>query len=887
LGPGPPTFREEEVIAITEPGSAIPAPKSARVCRRIGQEIARALASAIARGLFMAVLAFVLLPIASPALAGPAEQALITHYYQSILQRAPDAGGLAYWDSEATRLKNAGQDPKEAFLAMATQFFGSPEYLAFGRTDTGFATDLYQTFFQRAPDSSGLSFWQGQLAQGMPRGVVLASFLFSAEFDAFIGARLGTTAVRPEGTAVMDFYRGYLVRLPDPGGLTYWIGQFRSAQCAGNAALAASADSISLQFQRSTEYAARARSNDDFVGDLYSAFLRRGGDLAGVKFWVNQLNAGISRDVIRLSFIASPEFQGRLGSLAAAGCYAAPLPKRLDAARLLQQATFGASLYEISRAADLGADAWLGEQFAIPATSYADFATLNIALNKLGANGCSGANLSSGCPWQVNWPAFYKQAFEGPDQLRQRVANALLQIMVISIAHNRVLDAGTAMPSYLDVLGRGAFGNFRSLLKEVTLHPGMGIYLDMLGSSLEVPNENYARELLQLFSIGTVMLNDDGTVKRDAQGNAIPAYGEDVVQGFAKAFTGWHFANQDMTKSWKFYWPDEQWSLPMQPWSARRCPQDGHWPPGSATWCDLANPAKSYPPPHDTGTKKLLQYAGAPFASLPAGQTPEQDLDNAIDNIFNHPNVGPFVVKQLIQRLVTSNPTPGYVQRVAAVFNNNGSNVRGDMKAVVRAILLDTEARDPAVAAGNTFGKLREPVVKFLHLHRAFNARASSGYYSIWDLSDPDYLGQAPLKAPSVFNFYGRDFAPAGPLGQAGLVGPEFDITTTSAVAGFSDFTNWGVVGGFNQGSSDASLWIKPNYDRYLAGASALADDPQALVDELDVLLTAGNLKAKFKTDLVNVLKGVTRTVLADQRGDRLRIALWQIIHSAEYAVQR
>jgi hypothetical protein len=222
-----------------------------------------------------------------------------------------------------------------------------------------------------------------------------------------------------------------------------------------------------------------------------------------------------------------------------------------------------------------------------------------------------------------------------------------------------------------------------------------------------------------------------------------------------------------------------------------------------------------------------------------------------------------------------------------AVFNNNGSNVRGDMRAVVRAILLDTEARSVTAAAGNTFGKLREPVVKFLHLHRAFGARASGGYYDIWDLSDPDSLGQAPLKAPSVFNFYDRDFAPAGPVGQAGLVAPEFDITTTSSVAGFSDFTNWGVVGGFGQGGSDPAKWIQPNYDRYLVGASALADNPQALVDELDLLLTAGSLKTRFKTDLVTVLRGVTRTALADQRRDRLRIALWQIIHSAEYAVQR
>ncbi len=560
------------------------------------------------------------------------------------------------------------------------------------------------------------------------------------------------------------------------------------------------------------------------------------------------------------------------------------LGPRNEAARLLQQATWGASLGEITRAAAIGARAWIDEQIAKPASNYTAQASLNIANNKAGANGCT--DTTNGCPWQVTTPTIYKFAFEGQDQLRQRVANALSQIMVVSLNNNRLGDSGTGVPNYLDMLGRHAFGNFRDLLRDVTLHPAMGVYLDMLGSSHEVPNENYARELLQLFSIGTVMLNADGTKPRDAQGNTIPTYDEETVQGFAKAFTGWHFADQNMTQSWKFYWPDERWSVPMKPWTARRCPQDGRWPAGSTTTsCSLNDPNRSFPPPHDTGTKRLLQYAGAPFANLPAGQTPEQDLENAIDNIFRHPNVGPFIGKQLIQRLVTSNPSPGYVQRVSAAFANNGVGIRGDMTAVVRAILLDTEARSLAVAGGNTFGKLREPVAKFLHLHRAFSARASGGYYDIWDLSDPDALGQAPMRAPSVFNFYDRDFAPAGPLGQAGLVGPEFDITTASTVAGFSDFSKWGIYPGFNSGSSDQSRWIRPTYDRYLAGA--MADTPAALVDELDLLLTAGNLKAKFKADLVATLNGVTRTVVADQRNDRLRIAIWQIVHSAEYAVQR
>ncbi len=830
-----------------------------------------------------------LVALAAPleAQAGAAEQALVTHYYPSWLRRAPDAGGLAYWDAEASRLRAAGEDPREAFLAMATQFVDSAEYRALNRSTPDFLTDLYTAFFRRAPDAGGLAYWQGLVAQGLPRASVLGEFLFSPEFNQYITAQLGAVASRPESTTVTDFYRGYLSRLPDSGGFVYWVQRFRAAQCGNLTELPATSQAISSLFQGSSEYSARARSNADFVADLYGAFMRRGGDLSGLRYWVAQMEAGTARDAVRQRILESPEFQARLAAIAAAGCYTPSLEKRREAARLLQQGTWGATLTEILRTAEIGPDAWLGEQFAAPLATYTALAEQYLAQNKLGQNGCTGTNQAGGCPWLVNRAVFYKNAFEAPDQLRQRVTNALTQIVVVSSMNDRIDSAGTALPNYLDAVGRHAFGNFRDLLRDVTLHPAMGVYLDMLGSSLEVPNENFARELLQIFSIGTVWLNADGTPMRDGAGRQIPTYDEDTVKGFAKAFTGWNHAGQDMTKPGKFYWPDARWTVPMEPWTARRCPQDFRWPAGSTTtWCNTADPTRSYPPPHDAGAKQLLQYAGAAFASLPPGQTPQKDLADALDNIFHHPNVGPFIGKQLIQRLVTSNPSPAYVQRVAAAFANNGTAVRGDLRAVVRAILLDTEARSVAVAAGNTFGKLREPVVKFIHLHRAFDARPSGGYYDVDDLSDPSYLNQSPLAAPSVFNFYGRDFAPSGPLGQAGLVGPEFELATSSAITGFAEFTIWAVYGGHGQWL-DASRLIRPNYDRYLVGASPIADRPQELVDELDLLLTAGNLKPAFKAQLATALAAVTRTKVEDQRRDRLRVAFWQIVHSAEYAVQR
>ncbi len=282
-----------------------------------------------------------LLPQVTLVWAGPTEQALITSYYQSILRRAPDPGGLAYWDSEATRLRDAGQDAKEAFIAMSSQFFDSAEYRGFNRNNAAFLTDAYLAFFQRAPDSGGLAYWQGQLAQGLPRGIVLAGFQFSAEFSSYIDARLGVGSARIEGTVIVDFYRGYLNRLPDGAGLAYWIAQFRAAQCRSAVDLYNSADAISSQFLGSGEYASRARSDADFVADLYSAFLRRGGDLAGAQYWIELLRTGTSRDAVRRAFLDSPEFRARLAAVMAAGCYVVPTVVDADVWRLLQQATFG------------------------------------------------------------------------------------------------------------------------------------------------------------------------------------------------------------------------------------------------------------------------------------------------------------------------------------------------------------------------------------------------------------------------------------------------------------------------------------------------------------------------------------------------------------------
>jgi hypothetical protein len=276
----------------------------------------------------------------------------------------------------------------------------------------------------------------------------------------------------------------------------------------------------------------------------------------------------------------------------------------------------------------------------------------------------------------------------------------------------------------------------------------------------------------------------------------------------------------------------------------------------------------------------LLVYAGAPYSTLPPNQSPMTDLDNVIENIFNHPNVGPFLAKRLIQRLVTSNPSPQYIQRVALKFNNNGSGVRGDMKAVISAILLDSEARNLTVAGQPTYGKLTEPVVRFVQLHRAFNATRANGYYDLWDFGAPSALNQSPLHAPSVFNFYHPDFTPAGPLQATNLVGPEFEITNASSVAGFSDFSKWGIINGFDHYDTlNPGHQVLPDYSYYLG----IVGTPQALIDELDIVLCAGGMNAAYKAQVVQSVTAVP----ASQGLERVNLALWLIINSPDYSVQK
>ena len=547
------------------------------------------------------------------------------------------------------------------------------------------------------------------------------------------------------------------------------------------------------------------------------------------------------------------------------------------AARLLAHGTFGSTRAEIVRVSQIGADAWLNEQFAMPATSFTAYVQPQL--------------LAGQEQWELNSPAIWRQLMRGNDQLRLRVMYALSQILVVSMENNAVQDAYCGPTSYLDLLAVEAFGNFGSLLKRVALSPIMGEYLNHKGSAKldpvtgQIPNENFAREVLQLFSVGTVMLNQDGSVRKDAQNKPIPTYDQTEVQGFAKAFSGFTYAGQDQTKSWRWIYPDiwdpdhtimiqkacPAWTLPMEPWLA--------------TYRSADDTRNINGPAHDTTAKQLLSYAGAVYSTLPAGQSPAQDVDQAVANIFNHPNVGPFIGRQLIQRLVTSSPSPAYISRVAAAFNNNGAGVRGDMKSVVRAILLDPEAVGLGFTRQPKWGKLREPVVRFVQAHRAFNASVNNPeqFYEIWELTDSDSLAQDVLRAPSVFNFYSPRYAPSASFGADGSSAPEFQITTTDSVAGYSDFSKWGIIGGFRSWEpTPPSYWIKPDYSYY----TGIAGDAKRLVDELSLLLAEGMLDPAFKNALTaSIMKipGVT----AGDRDERFKTAFWQILNTPDGLVQK
>jgi uncharacterized protein (DUF1800 family) len=541
-----------------------------------------------------------------------------------------------------------------------------------------------------------------------------------------------------------------------------------------------------------------------------------------------------------------------------------PAVTKAEAFRFLNQATFGATETEAARLMALGNSStayslWIDAEIARPTS------TLLPAVEAAYPNPVPpGFNIGSlNAPRIEKW---FGNVLSGSDLLRQRVAWALSQIFVVSqIGALQNLPNATA--DFYDMLGRNAFGDYRRLLEDVTLHPAMGIYLSMLGNQKAVantnlrPDENYAREVMQLMSIGLVELNLDGSVKLDSSSQPIPTYDQAIIEGFARVFTGWKWAC-----------PSTNPNCTFTNTRAELAPVPGY---------NQVLPMKLYATQHETGTKQLLSGV-----MLPSGQTGEADLQAALDNIAAHPNVGPFISKQLIQKLVTSNPSAAYVQRVATVFNNDGTGRRGNLGAVVRAILLDAEAR-PAVTTASppvAPGKVKEPLLRLTQFWRAYGARSVSGKTGAarnFSGGVSGVFGQGPGLSPSVFNFYSPGYAPPGEIQTGGMVAPEMQLAT--------EYLNTQVTNFFwtQANSRTVTQSATLNVDDMFIDTTeeiALMGDPAALVNRVAERLL-GSASTMSSTLMQEAVAQVQRS--AATSATRVTDAVYFIATSPEYMLQR
>lgn len=518
-----------------------------------------------------------------------------------------------------------------------------------------------------------------------------------------------------------------------------------------------------------------------------------------------------------------------------------------EASRFLTQATFGPDYDEIVKLSNTTLQKWLDTQFNMSITSTVGYAESQ--------------------DWVFDYPLIISRSadssllnvmLEAPDQLRQRMAYALSQIFVVSRdVSNGINERPLYYLDYYDLLLQNSFGNYRDLLESVTKNAVMGFYLTMILNApantqvgppahpasffVSSPDENYAREVMQLFSIGLVELNLDGTpvIKN---GETVPSYTQETIENFARVFTGWNYQAGNTPETSSFF----NLGVPSH-----------------------TLPLISFDDFHDKGQKTLLNGV-----TLPANQTAEKDLDDALDNIFNHPNVGPFISKLLIQHFVTSNPSPAYVERVAKVFNDNGDKVRGDLKAVLTAVLSDDEARKGHLDYPDTFGKFKEPYIRQLALWRALRARRKTDNNNLFSAYDDGFLDrfkQFPLRAKSVFNFYQQDFSPSGPILDAGLVAPESQLIDTESVVSIATTYEEYI----QRHHDDANNSFATSTTLLLFDTSELQalvpDDlrnPEELIERLNLVLLAGSMSEEMKEILLEVHN--SGTYLAEEK--------WQVV---------
>ncbi|KQS55383.1 hypothetical protein ASG17_04670 [Brevundimonas sp. Leaf363] len=524
-------------------------------------------------------------------------------------------------------------------------------------------------------------------------------------------------------------------------------------------------------------------------------------------------------------------------------------PTRAEAARFLLRAQFSADEADLQALTAEGYDAWLEAQFAKPAYM--------TGAQWLDARGHNAVTAEARYFWPMAGDhMIWNQLLAAPDQFRQRAAFALSQFFVVSLNPIDGFWPPYMMAGYWHVLTRNAFGDFRTLLEEITLNPAMGKYLNTQGNLKEdpatgrQPDENYAREILQLFSIGLYELNPDGTEKLNAAGQPIETYVQADISNLCRVFTGYDHDLSHTSKT-NVSWQD--------------------YPVLGTRFC--SDPMKLDPGKH---SNLEVNFLGR---TIPAGTPGPDALKIALDHIAAHPNVGPFFGKQMIQRLVTSNPSPAYVARIAAAFDDNGQGKRGDLKAVWRAVLTDPEALKPVDATDPLAGRLREPVARMVSWARTAGVASESGAYEVYDLSRSDEgLGQSPLRSPSVFNFYRPGYVPPHTgISEAARLAPEFQLQNETSIAGYINFMRDAVRWGVND--------VKPTY----AEMTPLAHDVPALIDFLNLKLAANQLSEPtlelIRTALAS--KGVTADSSVPAKRDVLASACLLVLASPEYLVQK
>ena len=507
-----------------------------------------------------------------------------------------------------------------------------------------------------------------------------------------------------------------------------------------------------------------------------------------------------------------------------------------DISRFLDQATFGPNDAMGAHVKSVGINGYLTEQFTSPVTQYP---AIQYVPAGMAATFCPTApNPNCGRDYYSLFlvqNAFFGNALAGGDQLRQRVAFALSQIMVTS---GLDINEAYGMARYQQIFLDHAFGNFQDILTRVTLSSVMGDYLNMVNNDKPAgavsPNENYARELMQLFSLGVWELNLDGTQLKDTSGNAIPSYDQGTIEGFAHVFTGWTY--------------------PLLPGAAQRT----HNPKNFQG--DMVGVQSN----HDVAAKSLLNGT-----TLPAGQAMDADLALAMSNVFHHPNVGPFIGRQMIQKLVTGDPAPQYVARVAAVFNDNGQGVRGDMQAVIAAVLTDPEARGP-VKLDPGYGKLREPVLFMTGLARAVNAKTDGVYFG----QQSGTLGQQLFYPASVFNYYPPTYIVPG----TSAIGPEFAIQNSSTAINrynFADTFAFGTIAPV--ATLPGAIGTQPDW----SALTNVAVDANALLDKLSTLMLHGTMSASTRAAIIPAINAATDPLT------RARTAFYLVATSSQFQVER